>query len=450
MILPIFLFGVSAYLLWISWALHFPTTVLFGVATLLACFKLLKSGISLWKYSIPFFAVAVFMLMSHAVGLFLPEVGFDAVWYHLPITEVFARIHETIFIPELYQSAMPRLGSYLFAFPYITGGVFAVKLVTYMLGLLLLYQTYIFASRYLEKKLSIFVCLLFLSFHTIAWQMSSAYTDILRSLFEVTALLLLDKKSHRTGEIFLAGLFVGFALSTKLVALFFFPAFMFYVWLKHGWKSCLSFILGAFLTIAPWYIQSYQWTGNPIFPLFQSLTGQEQLLGEGFSSVSAWIGANLLRIPFLPVFMSVHSESLTTPLFFFAYPFLILSYKKMMKNEKLLLVFTLLFLIPWLLLPPVSVRYGLTGFIVMLILCIWAIWKKARTNRVIRYVFYGVCFFGILMNMTIRMGSHVSALSYLSGKESLKEYVAGYAIGISKGPLEKWYSGYWKTYPPKL
>lgn len=436
------LLGLSAYLLWLSWSFEWVSVVLFTFGLLFCALPLARSALGARQF-LPFSILITFMFLSHAVGIFLPETGFDAVWYHLPITEVATSARESVFIPELYQSAMPRLGSYLFVFPYMWFGVAGVKVFVYLLGLVLLRQVYRLSCIFLPAKTSMLASVVFLSFHTIAWQMSSAYVDTLRTIFEISALLLMVEYGERRSV--LAGVFLGFSLATKLLSLFFFPVFIFYAVLRRGWKYGGITLLSAIVTILPWYVQAYQWTGNPLYPLFRILNGVEQLNGLRYQSVAAWIMHGLMKIPVLPVVMSMNTESYTTPLFLFSFPFLLVSFRTLPKHLKHMFAITLLFMGIWLLIPPVSVRYALTGFILSMIVCL----SVLRTRNTPRWLLYGVCGVGIVVNMTIRLGAHAAALPYFTGKETVREYIGRHSVGISKGPMEKWYGGYWKTYQAK-
>ena len=132
------LFGISGYVLWFSWA-WFPFAVCLQVfATLLLIRDVWNEG-KKFAQSAHIYVRMLFVLLAllYAVPIVLPEVGFDALWYHLPITEVFVHTHVLAFIPELYQSAMPRLGSLMFAPSYVVGGVFGVKIFVYIVSHLL-------------------------------------------------------------------------------------------------------------------------------------------------------------------------------------------------------------------------------------------------------------------------------------------------------------------------
>ncbi len=437
--LLLFLLALSAYLLWISWSFHVLSFFLFIVSISLSLLLLLKKSFPILKKYPIFTCIAFVILISHAVGVFLPEVGFDALWYHLPITKTFVETHKTVFDVHLYQSAMPRLGSYLFVLPYMVLGTFGVKIFTYILGLLLFFQVFRLSRVFLSQKDSFILLLVFMSFHTISWQMSSAYVDMLRTLFEVSCVLFLFKKNRLRYALY-AGVFMGIALSVKTLTLFFLPIYLLFILYKYGHTYTIVFCISSLMVVMPMYIQSYLWTGNFLYPLFEKLNGSEQMLGEGYSSLKDWVLSRVIRLPTLPFMMSISSESYTTPLFMFSIPFMFLKAKTLHKDIASLLLFTVALFIMWFFIPPLSVRYILTGFVLFLILSFYVVKDIQK-----KHIFYAMCFVGICINMIIRFGTHVSSRDYLLGRQTEQSYIQKYDVGISKGPIEHWYEKYYKN-----
>lgn len=437
--LLLFFLALSAYLLWISWSFKIVSLLLFILSLLFILILLIKKSYPILKKYPILVIIFIIILSIHAVGVFLPEVGFDALWYHLPITKTFVMTHQTVFDPNMYQSAMPRLGSYLFVFPYLALGTLGVKIFTFAVGIILFFQTFKLSRMFLPQKDSLILMLVFMSFHTISWQMSSAYVDILRTLFEVSALIFLLKKNRLHFALY-AGILIGISLSIKMLSLFFIPLYLAFLLYKHGVRYTFIFFASACMVVVPMYLQSYIWTGNFLYPLFEKLNGQEQILGEGFSSTKDWIISRFIHLPTLPLMISISSESYTTPLYIFCLPFILIK-SKLLGPEKLsLLLFTISLFILWFFIPPLSVRYNLLGFILLLIFSFYAVRDLRK-----KYIFYAVCFLGIFVNMSIRVGAHISSKEYLLGMESEQAYVEKYAVGISKGPIENWYQEYFKN-----
>lgn len=446
-------FGLSGVLVFFSYTLFPVSAVLFLCGILLALGSIAHAvrRVFSWPGKDKFLVVcmAVFGL-SHAIGILLPETGFDAVWYHLPITQVFLDQHRNLQIPELYQSAMPRLGSFIFAVPFFFGGEMGVKILCYLVTLLLPLLLYNIARHHLPRTIALLVALLFFSFHTVAWQASSAYVDQFRAAFELAAIWIVLKtlKRPRIPLLILIGILLGFSLSLKLVALFFLPAFILFIWKEWGGRSTLVATAIILLVASPWYLQAYFWTGNPVYPLFQLLDGKQQLSGLGVGSWAEWILLNVPKFVFLPFYLTMHRESFTSLIYAFSAPFLIVSLPIIRKNIGSLSLFTLAGFVVWFAFPPLSVRYALTYFATALIICMYAIWNVIKNSPQARRLFYFVCALNLIVALSLRLGSNAQAIPYLIGKESRDAYIQKHAQGIAKGPIELWYLGYWKSWNP--
>jgi hypothetical protein len=443
------LLGVSGMLLFFSYALLTVAVLLFiiAIALILLVFYRGLYRAFLWSRGEKLLlGVTGLFALSHAVGLFLPEVGFDAVWYHLPITQVYLHLHALVFIPKLYQSAMPQLGSLLFVIPYLALGTFGVKIFCYVMTILLVMIFFQSARFILPQKIALLTSLIFFSFHTVAWQASSAYVDQIIAVYELLALLLLLRSPKR---VVATAILLGLALSMKLLTLLFLPAFLLCAFLSLGAKKTILLAVIVLLVAAPWYIHAYFLTGNPVFPLFQSLSALTILRDNGVSGWWQWATSGLIKFIFLPIYLSLHRESFTTPLFAFSTPFLLIARKQLFTKKLRALTFsTLLGLALWFVTPPLSVRYALVWFAIGLILAIFAIWRVVRAWQRLKITFYAVCAASLLMSFALRLGANVAALPYLLGRESQSAYLAKNSQGIASGPMTLWYSGYWARWTP--
>src|SRR5579859_1225838 len=52
--------------------------------------------------------------LVHLTGIFVPETGFDAVWYHLPIVDQFVLMHRIFYVPDFFQSLNPQFSDLIF------------------------------------------------------------------------------------------------------------------------------------------------------------------------------------------------------------------------------------------------------------------------------------------------------------------------------------------------
>ena len=218
-----------------------------------------------------FIKINIFIFVSFSllnlIGVFMPELGFDALWYHLTLPKLWL-LKEQWYFPGglLYYSAMPRLMETIFIPLVKYTGTIGPKLTQYIAGIITAALIYQITYKLTQKKLwSWFAANLFYATWLVSWQSSSAYVDLSRTMFESLALyfLVINKK------ILPAGIFLGLAISTKLQAL---GSLLIY---------SLVFspaLLGISLFVAfPWFAIAYHFTSNPFYPLFEGFMIKTQL-----------------------------------------------------------------------------------------------------------------------------------------------------------------------------
>jgi len=119
------------------------------------------------------------------------------------------------------------------------------------------------------------------------WEATVAYNELAFALFCFLSIWAWWKRETEGKKSWLiaSGLFAGLALATKMLAGFLVIFFLLaLIWGKlakrpeaakgpgiGAWAGL--WLLPAVLVAAPWYIKSYLWTGNPVYPFFYSLFG---------------------------------------------------------------------------------------------------------------------------------------------------------------------------------
>lgn len=273
-----------------------------------------------------------------------PELGFDALWYHLTLPQLFINTHRWFFDGGLlYYSAMPRLAETLFIPLLQLCGTSGPKFFQFASGLITVYFVYQIAREFYDRNRSLLGALLFYSTWLVSWQSGSAYVDLIRTMFETVALYfaLKDKKIF-------AGIALGLAIGVKWHALG--------TMLIFGAFISPIIIPIALITASPWFFLAWKFTGNPVFPLFQSLTTVTQLsqVDPGFFGLFSVL-RRFVSIPISLIFtIDDFLNPLLSPLFFLGAFFVL---KKSNYRLKSVLIVSLLGLISWQLTPPPSARY---------------------------------------------------------------------------------------------
>lgn len=186
-----------------------------------------------------FLGLLVVQALVNLIGALGPELGFDALWYHLTEAKLFWQRGSIAPLPGnlLYWSGLPRLGEMIYMF--LPG-----KLVHWGFGLL---------SAYFVFRLGgMAASLLWYSTLLVGWLSTSAYVDLIAAAFLLGAVVY--KRFGRVMMLVLAG-------AVKLNALVYNLAITLLPW------SVLGYL--------PFMLINWQSTGNPVYPFGENF-GLEQ------------------------------------------------------------------------------------------------------------------------------------------------------------------------------
>jgi len=249
--------GLYSYAILLLGVLHILTKqniILVSIPPAIWLFSQLKR-IKLPTNFHPLLWLIIIQCLVNLIGALGPEIGFDALWYHLSLPKIWLQRHSIFFIPgaQFKYSVMPMLTE-MFYF------IFPGKLIHFLFGILSLIVTY-------KLSRSLLAVLILSSNLVFGWQSTSAYVDLARTFFEILALyLFLDNKIYKSAIV------LGLAASAKLLTFGSLPIFWILIWLKT--KNIKSIILYSFfmlLTVSPWLLRAYLATGNPIYPFLTPL-----------------------------------------------------------------------------------------------------------------------------------------------------------------------------------
>jgi len=229
------------------------------------------------------------LLAEVLLGL-VPPWARDELAHHLAIPKLYVhsgKIHEIPFAPYSYY---PMLLDMLYI-PFVKWGWDSIpKLIHGLFGLLTGVLIYAYLARRLSPIYGLLGFLFFISTPAILRLSSWAYVDLGLVFYSLASVLCLlwwyDTQQRRW--LILAGLSVGFALSTKPNALLVFFLLCFGVvfllaktYQKNIFKVCgltLLFLFFASIPFSPWGIKNLIQTGNAFFPAF-----------AGFHESQVWV-----------------------------------------------------------------------------------------------------------------------------------------------------------------
>lgn len=382
--------------------------------------------------------------LIHFTGVLVPETGFDAVWYHLPIADAFIKHGGFFYLPQYYQSLNPYFSDGIFMLGYSGLSELGAKFVAYLFGLATIFVSYLIARKFLNRFWALLFVLTISTFQVVTWQSSSFYVDVAKAFWELAAIyFLMNSVSSKKKNTVLASLFFGASLATKLFSLFLLPAFLMILFkITQGsafLKNCLIFNLVSILVALPFYLFAYAHTGN----LFYSLGVHQNKLAEigGNSSVIGYLWQRTLLLPSSLTQLTLFSRDYTT-LLLFIFPVLIFIYlKKIWKQKELviLLIFSVNQWLLWWYLPPLSTRYALSGFITLALILFWCLQRFTQENLKARNYVVLTVLMAVILNLLPRMVVLQRNLDYILGTKNKEQYLQQFYDGSIDNNLKIWH-----------
>ncbi len=307
-----------------------------------------------------------------------PPIDWDGLAYHLAVPKLYISAHRIYWVQFIHHSNFPFLMEMLYTIPLIIGMVDACKLFHLLFALLIMALLYNQLRK--NSRVGGVLALLFLTQMVLfSWESTIAYNDLAFSFYVLLAFLAFLKE-----ETLLTGLAIGFALGTKHLALSFLLSllilFPFYregklVWRWDGrtiWRRVGTLLFPAFLLALPWYLKSYIYTGNPVYPFLYNIFGGRLWSSEAATAyreaqLSIGTGRDILSFLLLPWNLTFHPEKFFDPganRFFAMIGPVFLAFCPLLLKEPISLLFIALSGIQWFFLSQ-NIRYLLPILVVL-------------------------------------------------------------------------------------
>lgn len=346
----ILLIGILGYL---NFEVVFIDTLLFLFSGFLVCHRLVKNlkfrkiFKNLSRNEFALLGLLAIITLINIVGALGSEIAFDALWYHLTIPKLFLLSHKVYFIHGnlFYYSLMPKLTEMLYAASIVLSGEILAKVIHFSFGILTCIFLYKLSRLYLTKFLSLLVVLIFYSNLVVGWLSITAYSDLVRSFYEIGALYYFVRylKSKKIKLLILCSILLGFAISTKLISIgsvLIFAVLLFFensLTLKEKVTKAALFTSLSLSVSLPWFLISFYYTKNPFFPLFTQLGLRTSILEL------------LAPLTFLKTFINIFlfSPDPVNPFYILVLPVLFLVIKKIYPKYKLIIIYSFLSYFIW-------------------------------------------------------------------------------------------------------
>lgn len=269
--------------------------------------------------------MATFLAGLVLISALAPPIftDWDGLAYHLAVPKMYLQAHKIYYIPFISHSNFPFLIEMLYTIGLAFGSTGVAKIfhftmyITAALGILSL------GRRYINSTAGIAGALVFMSVPLCVWEAGIAYSDISTALFVLLAAYCVVnwEATSECSPLILGGIMGGFALGTKVLAAV--PVLALCIWVFASASKAnrisaaikaASLIGGISLLVgAPWYIKSYIYTGNPVYPFLYNIFGGKNWSAEAAQSyrqaqLEFGMGRGILEFILLPWNITMHGS----------------------------------------------------------------------------------------------------------------------------------------------
>jgi hypothetical protein len=254
-------------------------------------------------------AAATLLILAMAFIISLsPPLAFDALVYHLTLPRLYLQAGRIYYVPQIMFWGMPQTGEMLYTWAMGLAGEQTAALVGWAFGLLTLIGLASALQSFVSRRVAWVAIASLISAYSLAVSLSWAYIDWLMGLFGLCFLLsLLEwRLTLRLRTLFVAGVFAGFAFSTKytggilvligvgVLGLDYLSkrlsardaANSFAAFFKHALVLCGA----AGLVAVPWLVKNWLATGNPFYPLIFPSGAMDAVRLRLYQSIIPWGG----------------------------------------------------------------------------------------------------------------------------------------------------------------
>jgi len=368
-----------------------------------------------------YFTVFLLLLLGNFIGVLGPELGFDALWYHLLIPKLYIEKGSIEFISGglLYYSAMPKLIDLLYVPALMFSNEISAKLIHFLFGILTTIVTYKTANLFVNKRLSYLAAIIFYSNLVVGWLSITAYIDLGRAFFASLSIyfFLLYYRLKDIKYLYFSAILVGFEIASKflgistlgsLVLVFLiFPNKLNFI---SKLKKSLILVIIPLIIISPWLVFSYINTGNLFYPFFTETYPS----GVSFSSFNPIL---IIKNTFNLLLFSADPIS---PIYLISLPLIIFLYTKMPNELKLTVFILIINILIWNLIPQKNSRFIVPYLPIFSVLIVWIISKSVPAIRNILYLFI---FLVVFSNIIYRGVANMKYLPFIFGNESKEKFL---------------------------
>ncbi len=253
-------------------------------------------------YAFPLYTLLIVLIFSIGLLCAVPPISKDALIHHLAVPKLYLNHADMYEIPSMVYSYFPMNLQMLYMAALYLGSDIAPKFIHFLFALLTAWLIF----GYLKQRLSAFYGLLgavfFLSIPIVIKLSITVYVELGLIFFSTASILLIFKwveSGFRQKHLILSAVFCGLAMGTKyngMVACCILTLFVPFLYSRFSADRFprffrplvqgIAFFLIALIVFSPWAIRNWNWTGNPIYPLYNGIFSQARTAVEKLTNPS--------------------------------------------------------------------------------------------------------------------------------------------------------------------
>jgi 4-amino-4-deoxy-L-arabinose transferase-like glycosyltransferase len=238
----------------------------------------------------PFLIISLSAIVSLALA-FAPVTYYDSLVYHFALPQTYVHAGRWVGRPELIYSAFPQVMEMLWTLGMLLANDVLANLIGWLVSVLGVFAVYSFAKRYFSTGTAAWAAALLSAMPAYLLLSSGGYVDVGLAVFSFASFYALSlwKDSPNPALLVLSGVLAGSAMGTKytgaiplVIGALFILKEVHPRTLKNIIIKKLLYVIPALLVFSPWLLKNFHYVGNPVFPFFYSWT---------MKPISPWVNA---------------------------------------------------------------------------------------------------------------------------------------------------------------
>ena len=229
----------------------------------------------------PAYRVIALVVLLQLIAALAPATDYDGLAEHLSQAQQYVLAGRIIPLWYDHHSQFPATLQMFYMLAHAFNVPGAAKLYHWGFGVIALLATLLLGRRLLGPAAGAYGALILATTPAFAWLMGVAYVDLATTAASIVALLTLClwMRDRTPRLLWLSALTIGVAAATKMQALALMAVLIAALIIAAGGAPLKRLRLaGVYLAIAltmcfPWYLKSWIWTGNPVYPFAYGVFG---------------------------------------------------------------------------------------------------------------------------------------------------------------------------------